>query len=315
MTTTIVNLSLPVDNPNRVINIQGYQAESYSETPSQPNFDSIDIGGRSSPIAYYSGGSARTISFSMLFHRDMVAPWTSAGTYGGMPAGIESDESQYAGLYLGENTQGMTIEEMQKKFVQDYINNVSSSAHQYLYFDETTGSFNVFDKYGEQQKIKVKRKLGINTANQKVFLINGKEVIATYNNQGNIVDIQSDYYITTSTVQTQNLKAEANATARFHTFLDKLKALNYPIYTSNGIIPPKVYLKIGGDNSSGLGGLRLKGYCTTSINYDGQPISHNSLLNATVDFSFTEVVDVAWSASEIITGMERYTKYMDPIIR
>lgn len=256
MVTSIVNLSLPVGDPNRVINIQGYQAESYSESPSQPNFDSIDIDGRSSPITYYNGGSARTISFSMMFHRDMVAPWTSAGVYGGMPAGIEADDSQYAGLYLTANPngkEGLTTEELQKKFVQDYL------------------------RY--------------------------------YNT---LLNTKSNYY--SEIVSEHNVEAEANATARFHLFLNKIKALNYPVYNTNGIIPPKVYLKIGGDSNNGLGGLRLKGYCTTNINYDGI-VKYNSLISATVDFTFTEVVDIAWSAPEVINGMQRYIQYMDQTIR
>lgn len=256
MITSIVNLSLPVGDPNRVINIQGYQAESYSESPSQPNFDSIDIDGRSSPIAYYNGGSARTISFSMMFHRDMVAPWTSAGIYGGMPAGIEANGSQFAGLYLTANPngkEGLTSDELKKKYIEDYI------------------------RY--------------------------------YNMRPDIADD-----VGTAILSNQNMRGEADATARFHLFLNKIKALNYPVYNTNGIIPPKVYLKIGGDSNNGLGGLRLKGYCTTNINYDGI-VKYNSLISATVDFTFTEVVDIAWSAPEVINGMQRYIQYMDQTVR
>lgn len=299
MVTSIVNLSLPVDDPNRVISIQGYQAESYSETPSQPNFDSIDINGRSSPITYYNSGSARTISFSMLFHRDMVAPWTSANVYGGMPAGIEAENSQYAGLYLTSDIngkEGMTADELKEKFVNDYLS--------YYDADYSNGIFTR----------KSHAKAG---DNQKVFYFGGdKDYIVTYGNDGKISNVQTEIYRESysAAASRSNAKAEADATARFHLFLNKLKALNYPIYNSNGIIPPKVYLKIGGDSNSGLGGLRLKGYCTTNVNYDGI-VKYNSLISATVDFTFTEVVDIAWSATEVINGMQRYVQYMDKTIR
>ena len=300
MVTSIVNLSLPVDDPNRVINIQGYQAESYSESPSQPNFDSIDINGRSSPIAYYNGGSARTISFSMLFHRDMVAPLTSAGTYGGMPAGIEAEDSQYAGLYLGSDQQGgMSIEEMKKKFVSDYLNYLGSEG-------------SVVAKGIDSGEV---YKIGYLGKNQRAFKTAGGYEVWTYEDNGSVS--KKEYYSYRNTDEASvyhNLKAEADATARFHIFLNKLKALNYPVYSSNGIIPPKVYLKIGGDSNNGLGGLRLKGYCTTNVNYDGL-VKYNSLISATVDFNFIEVVDIAWSAPEVINGMQRYVQWMDPTIR
>ena len=295
MVTSIVNLSLPVDDPNRVINIQGYKAESYSESPSQPNFDSIDINGRSSPIAYYNGGSARTISFSMLFHRDMVAPQTSAIAYGGMPAGIEADNSQYAGLYL-DGKEGMTTDELKEKFIRDYL-----------------AYYNKYDAvYSNNQFSRLDLK-----KNQKAFEINGKLMYANYDDSNRFLGFTTPSYIQQSyeqTIKEHNTQAEADATARFHIFLNKLRALNYPVYSSNGIIPPKVYLKIGGDSNNGLGGLRLKGYCTTNINYDGI-IKYNSLISATVDFTFTEVVDIAWSATEVINGMQRYVKWMDPMVR
>lgn len=304
MVTTIVNLSLPVDDPNRVINIQGYQAESYSETPSQPNFDPISIGGRSSPIAYYNGGSARTISFSMLFHRDMVAPFTSAGTYGGMPAGIEADDSQYAGLYLGTEYQGKTTDELKEKFINDYLDYYRNARYDY--------NNGIFTRFPEARDFDLKE-------NQRAYKYFKEWKVVTYdpNNPNRILNEQIVSEISKKyddELEYQNAKAEADATARFHIFLNKLKALNYPVYNSNGIIPPKVYLKIGGDSNNGLGGLRLKGYCTTNINYDGI-VKYNSLISASVDFTFTEVVDIAWSSTEVINGMQRYVQWMDPLIR
>lgn len=311
MVTTIVNLSLPVGDPNRIINIQGYQAESYSETPSQPNFDPIEIGGRSSPIAYYNGGSARTVSFSMLFHRDMIAPNTSAVYYSGMPGGIEGDGSQYAGLYLGPNSEPATTQELRAKFIRDY-----------LYYHDTylTGAkindqpVNLYKKYVEGTSLDTKTGKTYKVID---FAGNGKRV-AVYDKDGVFLGFEEFKTMTYKGYKTawneQNLKGEADATARFHIFINKLKALNYPIYNTNGVIPPKVYLKIGGDENSGLGGIRLKGYCTTNINYDGI-VKHNSLISAMVDFSFTEVVDIAWSGTEVINGMERYVQWMDPVTR
>lgn len=307
MVTTIVNLALPIGDPNRVINIQGYQAENYSETPSQPNFDPIEIGGRSSPIAYYNGGSARTVSFSMMFHRDMVAPQTSAVSYGGMPAGIEADDSQYAGLYLGENSQGLDNRQLRDKFVRDYIK----------WHNEFLGGAMI---NGERYNMLALQK------NQKLIYLGNQVAIATYDDEGRLLNTEIISSVNGERIKRKvtkrysqaweesNLNAEADATARFHLFMNKIRALNYPVYHSNGIIPPKIYLKIGGDSNSGLGGIRLKGYCTTNINYDGI-VKDNSLISTTVDFTFTEVVDIAWSATEIINGMQRYTQWMDPLVR
>lgn len=300
MVTTIVNLALPVDDPSRIIEIQGYQAENYAETPSQPNFDSIDIGGRSSPITYYNGGQARTISFSMLFHRDMVAPWTSAVSYGGQPGGIEASGSQYAGLYLGtDSSQGLTTSELKEKYIQDYLR----------YYNEYLGG----------AKINGKRyNLFQPTKNQRVAHIGGIDVITEYDDNGKLIGTSRANPTVTKRYSSEwaksNAEGEADATARFHLFMNKIKALNYPVYTPSGIIPPKIYLKIGGDEGSTMGGLRLKGYCTTNINYDGI-VKHNSLISASVDFTFTEVVDIAWSAPEVIDNMQRYITWMDAGLR
>ena len=259
MDTTIINLAVPVGDANRIIHIDGYQAESYSETPSRPIFQSEEIGGRSSPIVYYQGGEARTVSFSMVFHRDIVAPWSST-VYGGQPAGIDNFAMQgtYGGLYLGQDSQGKTSEELLERFKNDV--------------------HNWFVEHHEDLNLPV------------------------------------DYDIDYNKAWTEhNIEAEAEATGRFHVFLNKLKALNYPVYSPNGIIPPRVYLKIGGD-SNGFGGIKLKGYADVSVNYDGLT-KYNSLISATVDFSFTEVVDIAWSASEVANGMQRYVEYMESEFR
>lgn len=319
MLTTIVNLALPVGDPNRVINIQGYQAESYSETPSQPNFDSIDIGGRSSPIAYYGGGSARTVSFSMMFHRDMVAPQSSA-VYGGMPAGIEADGSRYAGLYLGENSQGRSTEELKEQFINDYLKYFNSYITEDKY-NQTIAEIARMNIRGNLQGpgtvIGMSTDMTINGTQVRITDMGSYKLVKIPDANGNMetITIPNNAYIMNydDAFKEQNAKAEADATARFHLFLNKLKALNYPAYHTNGIIPPKVYLKIGGDSNNGLGGIRLKGYCTTSVNYDGI-VKYNSLISATVDFTFTEVIDTAWSASEVINGMQRYIKYLDPMI-
>ena len=160
------------------------------------------------------------------------------------------------------NEQEGTSEELKEKFIKDYLNYYNESSYSNDYF-ATKIHPHISD-------------------NQKIFHYGSKDVVATYDDNRKLIGIQT-YDVKTSNesyndvVSRQNIRAEADATARFHLFLNKLRALNYPVYNTNGIISPKVYLKIGGDN--GFGGLRLKGYCTTSINYDGLTQNHSYLTN------------------------------------
>lgn len=329
MVTSIVNLALPEGDPNRKIHIHGYQAESYSETMSAPNFEMIDISGRSSPIAYYTGGGSRTVTFSMLFHRDMVEPWSAAIRYAGHPAGIEVGNridgiNTTTGLnltdaFLNPDANNSLSHEDLNRLVAQYIENWNK-----YYADVKHYNFyNIYDKDGN------KRDMMVNSITyDEGFVGSGSELTEAGNMWWRLA----------------NEQAEADATARFHLFLNKIKALNYPVYTSSGVVPPKVYLKIGGDteriymhdadgnlffnrtdtvdgeklttttDGSIIGGIRLKGYCNANINYDGI-VKHNSLISCSVDFTFTEVVDQAWSAPEIIGGMKRYVQWMDQTTR
>lgn len=311
MVTSIVNLSLPEGDPNRKIHIHGYQAESYSETMSAPNFEMIDISGRSSPIAYYTGGGSRTVTFSMLFHRDMVEPWLAAIRYAQHPAGIEAEkDSQFTNLFLtDEDTMSLSYEDI-NQLVAKYVAQWSD------YMVST-------DRISEDGKWNLG---GGGISYEESAISSTRRGITQLNQTGR------DWW------HASNIQAEINATARFHLFLNKIKALNYPVYTSSGIVTPKVYLKIGGDTedsyikmahatsngkvpspiltTSGdmIGGIRLKGYCNANVNYDGI-VKYNSLISCSVDFTFTEVVDQAWSATEIIGGMKRYVQWMDQTTR
>lgn len=314
MVTSIINLALPEDDVNRKIHIYGYQAESYTETPSTPNFDSIDIAGRSSPIAYYNGGSARSISFSMMFHRDLVSPWSSAIRYANQPAGLEIDpetDSKYTSMFL-----------------TDAVDDIHGASHEttdelILRYARAWSELNAARDVTDGKYVSRKR-----DAEASFWQISSNKIeLPTGMYSWGLNDRGWEWWLKA------NEQAEANATARFHLFLNKLKALNYPVYTSAGIVPPKVYLKIGGDsnveyieNADGgsmkdprpiittdggiIGGLRLKGYCTTDFEYDGI-VKYNSLISCTVNFNFTEVVDQAWSAPEIIDGMQRYVQWME----
>lgn len=328
MVTSIINLSLPEGDANRKIHIYGYQADSYSETLSSPNFESMDIAGRSSPIAYYNGGGARSVAFTMLFHRDMVSPWSAAIRTMDQPAGIEVDmgtDSEFVNTFLNDEANMSLPSNEVQNLVNKYAEQWSSAYG---------GSRSTIDRNGQTWK----RNYG---SSNSLFDKNGN-----LNSNGN------------AWWKLANSQAEANATARFHLFLNKIKALNYPVYTSAGVIPPKAYLKIGGDSNTEyltnyngylfedssansddknfeyttfngnnvntklitttdgtkIGGIRLKGYCSANINYDGI-VKYNSLISCSVDFTFTEVIDEAWSATEVINGMQRYVQWMDEAAR
>ena len=265
MVTSIVNLSLPVDDPNRYIEIPGYVADSYSETLSTAQFESITTMGRSSPVAMYLNGGARSISFSMQFHRDMIAPYSTAVNYA--QPGIDGD-TIYQGLYLGEGKEPLTEQQMLKRYYNNLLLDIKNQTD-YDYISNLS-------------------------AYQKARIISSFDTgIAPDVDLNELQQIYDEH----------TLQAEIEASARFQTFINKIKALNYPVYSPSGVVAPQVYLKIGET-------LRLKGYCETSITW--QNISKfNNLISANVTFNFTEVVDQAWSATEVITGMQRYVKWMD----
>lgn len=283
MVITIINLSLPSDNPNRVIEIVGYMpTDGFTETLSEPNFEPVDIDGRSSPIAYYTGGGSRKVSFTIALHRDMVAPETSAVRSISQPAGIGTSSdpslltSVYRGLFLGNSVQNDTTlawlnqgeAQLEERFKQDLGNS---------YRQELLEEFPYLDH--------IDRENAVNAA------------------AGGESSLYKKYW------SYHNSRGEKQATVKFQQFLDRIKALNYPVYTSYGIVPPKVYLLAGGQK--GFGGIKLKGYCTARINYDGL-VKFDTLISTSVTFDFTEVLDRAWSATEIIQGMPRYGLYMDP---
>jgi hypothetical protein len=87
----------------------------------------------------------------------------------------------------------------------------------------------------------------------------------------------------------------------FDELLLKLKALNYPIYTDHGVVTPRVYICIGDS-------IKLKGYASVTFTYD-RPIDFQQFMVANVTFQCQEVVDIAWSAQEVIGGMTRYVTW------
>ena len=259
--TSIVNLALPENDPNRIIEIIGYQAESYSESLSEPSFEPLNSFGRSSPYQIYTGGGSRSISFSMKFHRDMISPYTST-VYHGHPGGLDGGNDQYLGLYLGkeDDIDWDNYATYKQLILKKYLNDMREGQYRgpQPYADIYDGVFS-----------------------------NSQEILQRWWNESND-------------------NAEKEATLRFNLFLAKLRALNYPVYASNGIIQPSVYVKIGNT-------LRLKGNCKVNITYDGL-VKFNSFISCTADFTFTEVVDQAWSATEVIGGMQRYVKWMDSAV-
>lgn len=243
--TTIINTALSLNDPARTISIRGYKALTYSETPSQPNFEEVNIQGRSSPIQFYNNGSARTISFSMAFLRDMFQTALTGSEVYIQPT-INADVRRKG------NTSAVGI------YTEDQgLKNMSTSKLQQLAQSELASYYGA-DTVSE---------LGIYGAGS--------------------TDIRS---------------AKASATEQFHQFLNKIRALNYPVYTNNGVISPKCILRIGGGSDSvQIGALNLEGFCKTSIEFDGLE-GFNSFIAATVRFEFTEVVHYSWSASQILKG-------------
>lgn len=272
MVTYIVNLALPLDHPFRRITIRGYQAESYSEHPSQPKFDPASIQGRSSPLQFYDQGDARTISFSMLFHKDMILPsinytagaglyqYPTINTYNDYSGKQGTQLADYIGLYL-DNSQSLGIRELNPLEINKLAEDITWSAYE--------------DFYG-----------------------------------GRSVNDEKDSYTSANQWLAKVHSGEFDATYRFHQFINQLKALNYPEYTSTGIVPPKVFLRVGDGmtESTRLGSLQLKGFCTTEFKYTGE-VKFNSLVAAEVQFTFTEVVDQSWSAQEVQGGMMRYVNF------
>jgi len=70
---TIVNTTF---NPPRAINFYGLAPDDITESHSA-NFEPIDIMGRSSPIAVYSGGGGRTVDISLDIHEDYLKEYSN----------------------------------------------------------------------------------------------------------------------------------------------------------------------------------------------------------------------------------------------
>lgn len=264
MVTSIVNLALPTDDPRRLIEIDGYQAESYSESPSVANFEQFDIQGRSSPIAVYSNSTARTVSFSMIFHKDMIVPYTNT-VYSGMMGAIDRP-AKYKGQYLIGESMFDSMNRMNQAY--DPSDEYTNQYHQFI-DDMITNRYEGYHHFG-----------GISALNPEGM---------------------------SQVWEEHNAEAEIDANARFQIFINKLRALNYPVYSSNGVVSPKVYLKIG--NS-----LKLKGYCNVNFEFDGL-VKHNSLISLVANFEFTEILDQSWSATEVMEGMQRYVVWHEGGLR
>lgn len=253
MITYIVNTALPLNDPHRKITIRGYQASSYSESPSHPDFTSVSIPGRSSPLAYFNSGSARTVSFSMLFHKDMIGSSGFGYPYPTINnSSNSSSNNSYIGIYASSQTSNLTNSEL-------------SSLAEKVSWTNYQGVGGTLDREGWSTKYR------------------------------ELLQVQS---------------GDIESASKFHQFINQLRALNYPEFTKNGIVPPKVFLRIGDgmSPSNRLGSIQLKGYCTTSIEYTGET-KFDSLVAATVSFEFTEVLDQSWSATEVVNGMMRYANF------
>lgn len=73
---SFINLALPKNSPQRIIKFRGLAVENFSDTPSIPLFNGYDIPGRSSPVQSYQGGEARTVSFTLSLHRDILSDYS-----------------------------------------------------------------------------------------------------------------------------------------------------------------------------------------------------------------------------------------------
>lgn len=164
---SIVNMALPSGDPNRLMEFGKILPEDIAETPSLPVFTPYDIAGRSSPPQSYSGGEARSISFTLSLHRDLFS-----------------------------------------------------------------------------------------------------------------------------------LSSEKATSDNFNGIINRLRAMNYPVYTAAGVVSPKVFVKIGDF-------LRIRGIPQVTFNFK-RPVSHQRFMAVDVTFTVTEVLDISWSATEVMEGMERF---------
>lgn len=81
-------------------------------------------------------------------------------------------------------------------------------------------------------------------------------------------------------------------------YINALKSLEYPNYTSNNLIPPSVVIKLGAINAQGI-------INSVSINWKGplsNLISGGTYRGADVSISFTEVREAAKGTFEIRNG-------------
>lgn len=123
-----------------------------------------------------------------------------------------------------------------------------------------------------------------------------------------LLDVNSNYMMNADSSITAGYSSEKALSDNFAALINQLKALNYPRYSSAGLIPPTVYCKIGND-------LRIRGYCSVTFDYKRPIDKYGRFMAVDVTFDFTEVLDVSWSADEIINGMKRYVTYYDKDLR
>jgi hypothetical protein len=135
---------------------------------------------------------------------------------------------------------------------------------------------------------------------EPVEIMGRSSPLASYSGGGGrTVDISLD-------VHEDYLKAYSNQknVANIVEFVGQVKALTYPRYQDNIVIPPRVFIKIGEF-------FRMKAYCNSvSVSWK-KPIREGRYIMAGLNMNFTEILSVSFSADEVATGkdLERYFKW------
>lgn len=89
--------------------------------------------------------------------------------------------------------------------------------------------------------------------------------------------------------------SEESASKKFNSLLNNLRALNYPYYSSSGVVPPKVFVKYGRV-------FKIKGYATVTIELERPYDRWKRPMSAEVSFTISEVLVTSMDAKQVKNG-------------
>ena len=90
-------------------------------------------------------------------------------------------------------------------------------------------------------------------------------------------------------------KSEKAISDEYQKTLDFFDALNYPVYTGSGVIPPQCYCRI-------LKTTNIKGYASTHYTLKKPIDRYGRYIHADISIEITEILNVSWDATEIANG-------------